>query len=129
VPDAGCLLGVAVAALVKAAPTSTTQAGGSPGASTNWMPAAVVAAALVTVLLGRVVTRRKDRVDTLDKQQQMLERQLRIEEELERQRDRLRERERTVEERERLLRQQQAELDELSRRRRNRRPGGGSDAS
>jgi hypothetical protein len=52
------------------------------------MPAAVVVAALVTVLLGRVVTRRKDRVDMLDKQQQMLERQLRIEEAQERQADR-----------------------------------------
>jgi len=43
-------------------------------------------------------------------------------------RDRLRQWARELEERERLLRQQQAELDELSRRRRNRRPGGG-DAS
>jgi len=123
VPDAGCLLGVAVAALVKAAPTSTTQAGAAPGTGTNWMPAAVVVAALVTVLLGRVVTRRKDRVDLLDKQQQMLERQLRIEEAQERQADRLRERTRELEEWEQRLRQQQAELDELRRRRRNRRPG------
>jgi hypothetical protein len=127
VPDTGCLLGVAVAALVTAAPT-TTQAGAAPGAGTNWMPAAIVVAAVLTVMLGRLVSRRKDRVDLLDKQQQMLERQLRIEEAQERQADRLRERTRELEEWEERLRQQQAELDELSRRR-NRRPGGGGDAS
>jgi uncharacterized membrane protein (DUF106 family) len=93
------------------------------------MPAAVVVAAVITVMLGRLVSRRKDRIDMLDKQQQMLERQLRIEEAQERQADRLRERKRELEEWEERLRQQQAELDELSRRRRNRRPGGGGDAS
>jgi uncharacterized membrane protein (DUF106 family) len=92
------------------------------------MPAAVVVAAVITVMLGRLVSRRKDRVDMLDKQQQMLERQLRIEEAQERQADRLRKRTQELEEWEERLRQQQAELDELSRRR-NRRPGGGGDAS
>jgi type VI protein secretion system component VasK len=128
VSDAVCL--VVAALLAQSQVTSTPQPSGPPAPTQlYWTAAGSIAAALITVLLTRVVNRRKDKVDTLEKQQQMFERQLKIDEELEEKRQRLREWERSLDERERMLNERHALPDELARRRRSRHEGTNGEAS
>jgi cell division protein FtsB len=129
VPHSVCALYAAVLTLAQPAGSSPAQPSGPPPPSSNWMPVAVVVAAVVGALTVWVLNRRRNRIDTLDKLTQTFKRQLETADQLQQERDRLQRWARKLDAREKQLAQREAALDELARRRRGRRPEGGGEAS
>jgi membrane protein implicated in regulation of membrane protease activity len=108
------LVATALLMLGQAAATLTTQPGGSPApGTTNWTAIGAIAAALISATVALLIfawSRRRNKVDILNTQQQMLERHIKIAEDLEKRDQRLKDRERELEDKARALNEWQASL-------------------